>query len=79
MCMLLAMCCVSVSVVAQTPETETETAAAARAAATSAQVPTPADNRDWRQILPGLTIGSQARFRTETRRNFRFDDSLPGK
>jgi len=36
------------------------------------------DGDDWRQILPGLTIGSQLRFRTETRRSFRFDDALAG-
>ena len=33
---------------------------------------------DWREILPGLTIGSQLRLRTESRRNVRFDDARPG-
>ena len=33
---------------------------------------------DWREILPGLTIGSQLRLRTESRRNARFDDARPG-
>ena len=33
---------------------------------------------DWREILPGLTIGSQLRLRTESRRNARFDGARPG-
>ncbi|MDA1091914.1 MAG: alginate export family protein [Acidobacteria bacterium] len=41
------------------------------------QAPSPADTRDWREILPSLTISSQVRFRAETRRNVRFDDALP--
>ena len=35
-------------------------------------------NPDWREILPGLTIGSQLRLRGESRRNFRFDDARAG-
>ena len=38
-----------------------------------------ADERgDWRQILPGVTLGAQLRLRTESRRNFKFDDARPG-
>ncbi len=33
---------------------------------------------DWREILPGLTVGSQLRFRTESRRNARFDPARAG-
>ncbi len=33
---------------------------------------------DWRRILPGLTMGSQFRLRTESRRNAKFDDARPG-
>ena len=33
---------------------------------------------DWREILPGLTMGSQVRLRSESRRNFRFDGARPG-
>ena len=33
---------------------------------------------DWREILPGLTMGSQLRLRTESRRNARFDGARPG-
>ncbi len=31
-----------------------------------------------RELLPGLTMGSQLRLRTESRRNARFDGALPG-
>lgn len=38
-----------------------------------------ADARDdWRQILPGVTLGAQMRLRTESRRNFKFDAARPG-
>ncbi len=40
----------------------------ARASASTAQA----------EILPGLTMGSQVRLRTESRRNARFDDARPG-
>ena len=33
---------------------------------------------DWREILPGLTMGSQLRLRTESRRNAEFDGARPG-
>ena len=33
---------------------------------------------DWREIAPGLTMGSQLRLRGEVRRNARFDDARPG-
>ena len=36
------------------------------------------ESSDWREILPGLTMGSQLRLRTESRRNARFDGALPG-
>ena len=36
------------------------------------------ESSDWREILPGLTMGSQLRLRTESRRNARFDGTQPG-
>ena len=48
----------------------TRAAGAARAAAEKAS--------DWREILPGLTMGSQIRLRTESRRNAKFDGERPG-
>ena len=33
---------------------------------------------DWREILPGLTLGSEIRLRSESRRNARFDRERPG-
>ncbi len=33
---------------------------------------------DWKEILPGLTMGSQLRLRTESRTNFKFDESRAG-
>ena len=36
------------------------------------------ESSDWREILPGLTMGSQLRLRTESRRNAKFDGALPG-
>ena len=36
------------------------------------------ESSDWREILPGLTMGSQLRLRTESRRNARFDGARPG-
>ena len=48
----------------------------------SASTPRPAatveESSDWREILPGLTLGSQLRLRTESRRNTRFDAARPG-
>ena len=45
-------------------------AAAAQAAAEESSA--------WREILPGLTMGSQLRLRTESRRNAKFDGARPG-
>ena len=36
------------------------------------------ESSDWREILPGLTMGSQLRLRTESRRNAEFDGARPG-
>ena len=36
------------------------------------------ESSDWREILPGLTMGSQLRLRTESRRNAKFDRARPG-
>ena len=33
---------------------------------------------DWREVLPGLTVGSQLRLRSESRRNARFDRARAG-
>ena len=49
--------------------------ARASASTTQAGIEEPAD---WRELLPGLTMGSQVRMRTETRRNARFDGARPG-
>ena len=46
--------------------------------ATASAQPGRDDASDWREILPGLTMGSQLRLRTERRHNFRFDDTRPG-
>ena len=40
--------------------------------------PPPETPSDWREILPGLTVGSQLRLRGESRRNFKFDDARAG-
>ena len=49
---------------------------AARASASAqADIEEPSD---WRELLPGLTMGSQMRLRTETRRNAKFDGGRPG-
>lgn len=47
----------------------------AQAAATGTAVE---ESPDRREILPGLTMGSQLRLRTESRRNVRFDRARPG-
>ena len=49
--------------------------ARASSSAAQAEVEEPAD---WREILPGLTLGSQVRLRTESRRNAKFDGERPG-
>ena len=54
---------------------------AGSAAQPADRVPAPAaaeTSSDWREIAPGLTMGSQLRLRSEVRRNFRFDDARPG-
>ena len=55
---------------------------AGSAAQPADRVPAPAaaaeNSSDWREIAPGLTMGSQLRLRSEVRRNFRFDDARPG-
>ena len=60
---------------AETAETAT-TRDAARAAATAQ--PAADGGSDWREILPGLTMGSQLRLRAEGRNNFKFDESRAG-
>ena len=53
------------------------TASASTASASTARTEIE-ESSDWREILPGLTMGSQLRLRTESRRNARFDGALPG-
>ena len=36
------------------------------------------ESSDWREILPGLTMGSQLRLQTESRRNSKFDGTRAG-
>ena len=62
---------------AGTTGTSTRAAAGASSAGEERQPPreTPSD---WREILPGLTLGSQLRLRGESRRNFKFDDARAG-
>ena len=47
-------------------------------ASTALSAATVEESSDWREILPGLTMGSQLRLRTESRRNARFDRARPG-
>lgn len=59
------------------------TSARADSEAPPAPGPTPAPivtdaPSDWREILPGLTVGSQLRLRSESRRNARFDPARRG-
>lgn len=56
-------------------ETRSSGSPARAAAAAQAAVE---ESSDWREILPGLTMGSQLRLRTESRRNARFDGARPG-
>ena len=59
--------------------TATRTPAAAGASSSGAErQPPPETPSDWREILPGLTVGSQMRLRGESRRNFKFDDARAG-
>lgn len=57
--------------------TRTPASAGASAAGAAGQAP-PEAASDWREILPGLTVGSQLRLRGESRRNFKFDDARAG-
>ena len=47
-------------------------------ASTARSAATVEESSDWREILPGLTMGSQLRLRTESRRNAKFDGARPG-
>lgn len=53
-------------------------AAAGVSSAGEERQPPPETPTDWREILPGLTVGSQLRLRGESRRNFKFDDARAG-
>ena len=55
----------------------TPAAAGSRSSGGAPQAPPEAPS-DWREILPGLTVGSQLRLRGESRRNFKFDDARAG-
>ena len=57
--------------------TRTPAAAGARSSGAEGQAP-PEAASDRREILPGLTVGSQLRLRGESRRNFKFDDARAG-
>ncbi len=62
---------------AGTTGTRTRSSAGAGAPGAERQAP-PETPSDWREILPGLTVGSQLRLRGESRRNFKFDDARAG-
>lgn len=62
---------------AGTTGTGTRAAAGASSAGEERQPP-PETPSDRREILPGLTVGSQLRLRGESRRNFKFDDARAG-
>ncbi len=57
--------------------TRTPAAAGASSSRGEGQAP-PEAASDWREILPGLTVGSQLRLHGESRRNFEFDDARAG-
>ena len=59
-------------------ETAAPAASGAAAGTESAAQPAASDTSDRREILPGVTMGSQLRLRTESRRNARFDAARPG-
>ena len=75
---LFAMICLVIGlppfVRAQAPETAP--GGADRVAATAR--PAAEGGPDWREILPGLTMGSQLRLRAEGRNDFEFDESGTG-
>ena len=63
--------------------TETQAASVALSSGSSAREAAAAqaaveESSDWREILPGLTMGSQLRLRTESRRNAKFDGARAG-
>ena len=62
---------------AQAPEERTPPRPHASAATAEARAAAERGS-DWREILPGLTMGSQLRLRAEGRNNFRFDESRAG-
>ncbi len=80
--------CITVGVVAPAAANSTDDGSSGAAAdgapdeRSSASAPRSAaaveESSDWREILPGLTMGSQLRLRTESRRNARFDRAQPG-
>ncbi len=47
-------------------------------ASTAQEVIEDSSDSDWRELLPGLTMGSQLRLRSESRRNAKFDGARPG-
>ena len=64
---------------AQAPEGGARATPRPKAAAATAEARPAADGgSDWREILPGLTMGSQLRLRAEGRNNFKFDESRAG-
>lgn len=60
---------------AQAPAANAEVASSPASAGGAAPASGP---QDWRQILPGVTLGGGMRLRTESRRNFKFDDARTG-
>lgn len=62
---------------AQAPE-ERATPRPHASAATAEARPVADGESDWREILPGLTMGSQLRLRAEGRNDFEFDESRAG-
>ena len=77
---MLACLAAGSSPVVRAQTTETAVPATARDAARAAATARPAADgvSDWREILPGLTMGSQLRLRAEGRNNFKFDESRAG-
>ena len=63
---------------AQTPANAAQGAAPQAARAAAEARPGDDGKSDWREILPGLTMGSQLRLRAEARDNFKFDESRAG-
>ena len=63
---------------AQAPAAGVEVASSPTSAGGAASASGADEGRDWRQVLPGVTLGAQMRLRTERRHNFRFDDTQSG-